>query len=190
MLAIHQLAPHLTDKQLKDVWAIAKQTKDQDRRQKILNEIIPYCSKGLLVKIRSLWNKHRDSKAYASVLGTLKAQLASSDLKLSPGDARKQALHSLTSFLPENIVHQTLSVTFDFENKTDGAKSLNRLLPQIHPSQVDYPLWCKILHTLTHLEHDLFFLNIPKLMPLLCQLAGPEIHSGTIQNIQMINRQW
>jgi len=190
VLAFHQLAPHLPQTQLKEVLAIANQTQNQHHRQKILDAIIPYCSKSLLVKIRNLLNKQTDHKTYAALLGTLKAQLTSSELNLNPSDARQRALRSLTSFLPDDLLQQSLAAIFDFADQGSCANSLSRLLPQIHPGQVDYPLWCKILHTFTHLEHDLFFLSIPKWMPFLYQLAGPEIHHGMIQNIQLINRQW
>ncbi len=188
--AIHQLAPHLKEQQLKEVCAIAKQIRDQEHRQRILDEIIPYSSKNILIHIRELWHQFQDNKVYATVLGTLKAQRTALNIKLSPGDARQQAIHALTAFLPDPVLQQTLATTFDFEDPINCAKSLNRLLSQLHPSQVDYPLWCKILHALTHLEHDRFFLSLPRLIPFLVQMAGPEIHAAMIQNIQIIQRQW
>lgn len=190
VLAFHQLAPHLTDEQMQQVLTIAKQAKSKDKRGRILTELIPYCSHNLLLSIQTVWNQHREDRVYASVLSSLKSQLTSSELKLSPWDARKRAIDSLTALLPDDLLHQTLSVTFDFVDKVSCAKSLSRLLPQIHPSQIDYPQWCQILHALTALDQDSFLLNFPKLMPMMEYLAGSEIHHGTLQNIQTIHRQW
>lgn len=190
IFAFHQLAPHLTDGQHQQVLEIAKRSEDEDKRQNLLEEIIPYGSQDLLIKIRNLKQRQKDNPVFVSVLGNLKSQLTSSQLKLSPWEARKRALDALTSLLPDQMLHQTLSATFEFSDPVSCAQSLSRLLPQIHFSQVDYSLWCKILHALTALEQDLFLLNLPKLIPMMENLAGPEIHHGMIQNTQMIHRQW
>ncbi|WP_299489718.1 hypothetical protein [Acaryochloris sp. IP29b_bin.137] len=190
VIAIHQLAPHLSDEQLKEVFILARQTKNQDRQRKLLHEIIPYCPPSLLQQIRTFLDQQQEHKVCAHLLGTLKAQCSSPPIRLSTWDARKQALHSLTSFLPEEMLSQTLTATFNFEDKTRSARSLSQLLPQIHPSQMDHDLWCKILRTLVHLEHCQFLEIIPKLLPIMSHLAGPEILHGTIQNVEMICRQW
>ena len=189
--AFHQLAPHLSDDQLDTVFAIAKQTRNQDRQHYLLNAILPYCSKTLLIKIRTCWQRQPGDNAYGLTLSTLKAQLTSSpQTKLHPQTARQMALRSLTSFLPEDLLSQTLVATFEFADQTCCAKALINLLPQLHPEQIEYPLWCRILRALTHLEHEHFLASLPKLMPMLYQLAGPDIHHSIIQNLQMIRQQW
>lgn len=190
IIAIHQLAPHLSDEQLTAVLNIAQQIKDGEHRQHLLNQVIPYCSQPLLGKIQLLVSQQPNHQGYADVLSILKAQSTSPEIRLSTWDARQQALQSLTSFLPDQMLKQTLSATFEFENQTSSAKSLSQLLPQIHPSQVDHGLWCRILRTLAHLEYDPFLKTIPKLMPIMGHLAGTEILHGTIQNIEMVGRQW
>lgn len=190
VFAFHQLAPDLTPKQIQQILAIADQEKCQDRQRQILSAIIPYCPQALLLTIQTLWHQQTNNQAYPSVLSALKTRLTASTLKLSPWEARKRALDSLNALLPDDLLHQTLAATWEFTDKVSGAKSLSRLLPQIHPSQVDYPQWCRILHQLTALDYDSFLRNIPKLVPMMEYLAGPEIHHGTIQNLQMIHRQW
>lgn len=190
ILAFQQLAPLLTHEQIQHVLAIAQKVTSKDKQQRILEIVIPYCSPGLLLNIQALRSPHPKNQVYTSVLSTLKAQLTSSALKLSPWEARKRTLDSLNAMLPNDLLAQTLAATFEFTDKVDRAKSLSRLLPQIHPSQIDYSQWCKILHQLTALDYDTFLLNIPKLSPLMEYLARPEILHCTVQNMELIHRQW
>lgn len=190
ILAFQQLAPQLTQEQIQHVLGIAQQTTRKDKQQRMLNSVIPYCSRALLLNIQAHRKQHPSNQAYTSVLSTLKTQLTSSELKLSPWEARKRTLDSLNALLPNDLLAQTLAVTFEFTDKADRAKSLSRLLPQIHPSQIDYSQWCRILHQLTALDYDAFLLNIPKLSPLMEYLAQPEILHCTLHNMQLIHQQW
>lgn len=190
ILAFQQLAPQLTHEQIQQVLAIAQNTASQDKQQRIIETVIPYCSPKLLLNIQTLSNQQPKNQVYTSVLSTLKTQLTSSELKLSPWEARKRTLDSLNALLPNDLLAQTLSATFEFTDKVDRAKSLSRLLPQIHPSQIDYSQWCRILRQLTALDYEAFLLNIPKLSPLMEYLAKPEILHCTVQNMQLIHRQW
>lgn len=190
ILAIQQVAPHLSDAQLTGIMTLAQRTQNQDNRWQILETIIPYCSQVLLKEILDLRKQEQEGDAYISTLSQLNAQPSSSSPQSSPWEARTLALRSLTLLLSDKMLNQTLSATFEFEDKKACAQSLSQLLPQIHAAEMEHSLWCRVLHMLVHLDQDKFLANMPRLMPVMSQLAGPELHPGIMQTLQMIHRQW
>lgn len=189
--ALQQLAPHLPELLLQKTFTSLIRSKDRETPKTLLTVLIPFLSPSTLLQFLALCKNHRDPAPYVNAISHLDTQAPGrKSAQLSPSAARTLALNSLTAYLPEDLLTQSLAATTGFVDDRYRAQTLMQLIPQLHPEQIDHHLWCELLHPLTHLKEADFCHNLSKLMPIMMALGGPKIHEKTIRILQTISDQW
>ncbi|NEQ66500.1 MAG: hypothetical protein F6K21_13530 [Symploca sp. SIO2D2] len=177
--------------------AYVRQSKDSEHQAEGLEKIIEYLPPSLLPEALEVARAIGDGRYRAKALRGLaphfpevlpEALDAAIAIRHTP--SRVEALVGLAPYLPQSLLSEALDAARAIGNEYHRTIALERLVENLTPSSVDYPLWQQILHTLASLTRPNFLEALPHLAPVIIKFGGVEALRETVKAVKDVSRWW